>query len=158
MLSGGPARNGSSRRAGPPNKEEGNPAGRGNRMRTAHGGALGALLGTFVVLGLAAPALSQRPPQTARPAVPRRNPLTLAGSIAAATKVSEQDVEKVLQALGPAVRDQLTRGQQVNLGGLGVFRVVQVPEHRDLVGGRPATIAATNNVEFLPAGPIVAAA
>src|ERR671932_802480 len=109
-------------------------------MLTADWGALGALLGTLVVLGLASPALSQRPPQTIPPTVPGRTPLTLAGSIAAATKVSEQDVDKVLQALGPAVRDQLIRGQQVNLNGLGVFRVVQVPEHRDLVGGRPATV------------------
>jgi nucleoid DNA-binding protein len=132
-------------------------------MRTANARARGALYGTLVAgLALAAPALSQpqpqRPPQAIPPTAPRPVKLTLAGQIAAATKVDEKDVDKVLQALGPAVAAQLTRGQQVNLPGLGTLRVVQIPEHRDLVGGRPASIAASNTVEFLPAGPIAGAA
>jgi len=44
------------------------------------------------------------------------------------------------------------------LQGLGVFRVVRVPEHRDLVDGRPAVIAATNYVDFKPFGGLVDAA
>jgi len=84
--------------------------------------------------------------------------LTLKGSIAASSKVSEENVAKVLEALGPAVRDKLASGQTVELPGLGVFRVVRVPEHRDLVNGRPATINPANYVEFVPAGGLDAAA
>src|SRR5262245_3762634 len=101
-------------------------------MRTAHGRARGALVGTLVAgLALAAPALSQpqpqRPPQVVPPSRPQPVKLSLAGQIAAATKVDEKDVDKVIQALGPAVATQLTRGQQVNLPGLGTLRIVQVP-------------------------------
>ena len=46
----------------------------------------------------------------------------------------------------------------MELKGLGTLRVVRVPEHRDLVDGRPATIPASNYVDFLPAGGLVEAA
>jgi nucleoid DNA-binding protein len=83
---------------------------------------------------------------------------TLKGRVAASSKVSEENVAKVLDALGPAIRDKLANGETVELPGLGVFRVVRVPEHRDLVNGRPATINAANYVEFVPAGGLDAAA
>jgi nucleoid DNA-binding protein len=77
---------------------------------------------------------------------------TLEGRIAAMSKVSEEDVAKVLRALGPAVTERLTNGATVEIPNLGVFRVVRVEEHKDLVYGRPATIAARQYVEYLPAG------
>jgi nucleoid DNA-binding protein len=79
-------------------------------------------------------------------------PTTLEGRIAATSKVSEEDVGKVLRALGPAVTERLASGTTVEIPNLGVFRVVRVEEHKDLVNGRPATIPAKNYVEYLPAG------
>ena len=79
---------------------------------------------------------------------------TLKSQIAKATKLEEADVDKVLKELGPAISARLARGERVDMPGLGTFRVVRIPEHRDLVQGRPATIPAVNYVEFL-AGPAV---
>jgi nucleoid DNA-binding protein len=120
-------------------------------MRKRQCWALTALLATLgVTLGLAAPVRSQRPQQP--------EPLTLAGRVAAATKMEEKDVEKMLKALGGAVRSQLTGGQSVELPGLGTLRVVRIAAHRDLVDGRPAVIPESNYVEFLPFGDLVGAA
>jgi nucleoid DNA-binding protein len=110
-------------------------------MRTTNVWALVALLGTLtLVLGLAGPALSQRPA-----------PKTLPERLVNATRLPRENVDKFLAALGPAITEHLRSGEQVQVAGLGTFRVVRVPEHRDLVDGRPATIAAGNYVEFLPA-------
>jgi nucleoid DNA-binding protein len=79
-------------------------------------------------------------------------PNTVKGRIAVATKLPEADVAKMLDALGPAVKDLLGQGQTVEVPNLGSFRIVRVPEHRDLVDGRPATIPGNNTVEFLPTG------
>jgi nucleoid DNA-binding protein len=112
--------------------------------------ALFALLATLgLVLTLPDPAQSQRPQAT---------PQTLKARIVASTKLPEADVQKMLTALGPALRDQLKQGAPVDVSGLGVFRVVRIPEHRDLVAGRPATVAASNYVEFLPSGELINAA
>jgi nucleoid DNA-binding protein len=70
----------------------------------------------------------------------------------------EEIVDAILKALGPALRAQLQAGRQVDLPGVGVFRIVQVSEYRDLVGGRPTTIPARNYVEFIPAAELVASA
>jgi nucleoid DNA-binding protein len=83
---------------------------------------------------------------------------TFLGRIAEEAQLAEEDVEKVLQAFGPAIRDELAAGKVVEMPGLGVFRVVRIPEHRDMVNGRPAVIPATNYVEFLPVEGVVAAA
>jgi nucleoid DNA-binding protein len=89
---------------------------------------------------MAAPAHSERPATKAE----------LAGAIARKSKVSEEDINKVLEALGPVIRDRLSNGETVEIAGLGTFRVVRIPEHKDMVKGRPATIEATNSVEFVP--------
>jgi nucleoid DNA-binding protein len=118
-------------------------------MRKRHWIALAALLGTAgLLLGVADPALSQRP----------EPPQTLKSRIVKATKLPEADVQKMLTALGPALRDQLKTGAQVDLPGLGVFRVVRIPDHRDLSGGRPVTVPGSNYVEFLPTGDLIRAA
>jgi nucleoid DNA-binding protein len=83
---------------------------------------------------------------------------TLKGRVAAASKVSEENVAKVLEALGPAVRDRLASGETVELPGLGTFRVVTVPEHRNLIDDRPATVNAANYVTFNPTGSLIDAA
>ncbi len=117
-------------------------------MRKAHRGALGVLLATFgLVLCWVAPARSQRPPFVD----------TLSKELARATDVDEEDVDKVLAALGPALAQQIAAGREVNLRGLGTFRVVRIPENKDLFDGRPATIPARNYVEFLPDASIVQA-
>jgi nucleoid DNA-binding protein len=85
-------------------------------------------------------------------------PNTLKERVAAVTKLPPADVAKMLEALGPAVRDLLGQGQTVDVPNLGRFRVVRVPEHRDLVDGRPATIPPSNTVEFLPTGAFATAA
>jgi nucleoid DNA-binding protein len=83
---------------------------------------------------------------------------SLKARIAASTKLSEADVAKVLDAMGPAVKDLLGQGQIVDIPNLGTFRVVRVPEHRDMVNGRPTTIAGSNFVEFLANGKFADAA
>jgi nucleoid DNA-binding protein len=92
--------------------------------------------------------------QGARPALPN----TVKGRIAVATKLSEDEVAKVLDALGPAIRDLLGQGNTVTISNLGTFRVVRIPEHRDMVDGRPATIPGSNYIEFLATGGFAAAA
>jgi nucleoid DNA-binding protein len=120
-------------------------------MRKQHGWALTALGGALLLtLVLGSPARSQRPPQ------PRE--LSLSASVAATSGVKEEDVLKVLRALGPNVADRLARGQTVELPGVGLIRTVRIPEHRDLVDGKPAVIAATNTCDFVPTQALVGAA
>ncbi len=108
------------------------------------------------VLCLTAPAqtikIGPRPPEKGK-AKP-----TLESRVAAMTKVSEEEVVKVLRALGPALAEKINNGETVEIPGLGVFRVVRVEEHKDLVNGRPATIPAQNYIEYVPAGPLNEAA
>jgi nucleoid DNA-binding protein len=120
-------------------------------MRQRHGIALFALLGVLgLLLGLADSARSQRPGQQA--------PMPIKDRIAKEAKLKPVDVQAMLNQLGPAVQEQLRSGAQVEIAGLGTFRVVRIPEHKDMVDGKPATIGATNYVEFLPSGPLTAAA
>jgi len=106
---------------------------------------LAVLLTTLgLVLGVSEEALSQRPPA--------KKAMTLKGRIMDYSRLEEKETNKFLQAIGPAVRDLLANGQQVEVPGLGLFRIVNVPPHRDLVNGRPATIPGSNYVEFVPTG------
>jgi nucleoid DNA-binding protein len=112
--------------------------------------ALATALG--LVLAFASPAFSDK-------AAPKgKEKESLKSKVAASSKLAEEDVAKVLDALGPAIRDKLAAGEVIELPGLGVFRVVRVPDHKDMVNGRPATIAGVNSVEFLPTGGLVDAA
>jgi len=78
--------------------------------------------------------------------------------VAKKAKVKRETVAAVIEALGPAILAEIRLGRQVAVPGLGVFRVVRVPEHRDLRDGRPVTVAAVNYVEFVPAAAVAAAA
>jgi nucleoid DNA-binding protein len=120
-------------------------------MRKSHWWALAALTATLgVSLSVVTPAQSQRL------VVPKQ---TIPALVARQTKLAEEDVVKVLEALGPVIRDKLASGETVELPGMGQFRVVRIPEHKDMApGGRPITIAGVNNVEFLPVGDMVQAA
>jgi nucleoid DNA-binding protein len=102
-------------------------------------GALGALM------PLAAPAQPQKPSQK-----PRAEE-TLGQRVARESKLTEEQVARVLTAMGPAIRDELIKGKSVSLPGLGVFRVVRVGEHKDIEAGsgRPVRVPARNTVEFL---------
>lgn len=109
-------------------------------------------LGTLaVVLTLATPAHSQRQPPAEE---------TLQSRVAKTAKLSEQDVAKLLTALGPAIQEELSRGKTVTLPGLGTFRVVRIAEHTDLQvpQGKPVVVPAVNTVEFLAGGELQAAA
>lgn len=77
---------------------------------------------------------------------------SLKAGIASRAKLKEDAVEKMLKALGPTVSEMLRSGREVELPGVGVLRVVQVSEYKDLVNGHPATIPAKNYVEFVPNG------
>jgi len=104
--------------------------------------ALAALAATLgVLVPMAAPA---------QPAKPRAEE-SLGQRVARESKLSEEQVTRVLNALGPAVRDELKRGSSVSLPGLGTFRIVRVAEHKDIEAGtgRPLRVPATNTVEFL---------
>lgn len=99
----------------------------------------GAVLGLLVLLiGLSAPA-QLKPPQ---------KELTFTQRLAEGAKLSEENADKFLQVLGPAIREELKRGREVSIPGLGRFRVVRVEEHRDMQNGRPVTVPASNRVEF----------
>jgi nucleoid DNA-binding protein len=120
-------------------------------MRTRHGWALAGLCGALALAaGMTATAQPQKRP-------PREE--TLSQRVARTTRLSEKDVVRVLQELGPAVREELRRGREVSLPGLGTFRVVRVEGHRDLGrGGRPVVVPAVNTVEFLADGDMDSAA
>jgi nucleoid DNA-binding protein len=77
---------------------------------------------------------------------------TLKTRIATTTKQKEALVQQFLEALGPAMRAHLATGQSVALPGVGVFNVVRVAEHRNLVEGRVVVVPAANYIEFVPAG------
>jgi nucleoid DNA-binding protein len=81
--------------------------------------------------------------------------LTLQQRVAKAAKVSEESANRMFDALGPAIREELRRGKSVSIPGLGTFRVVRVAEHKDLKNGRPVTIPASNTIEFLGEGDAV---
>jgi nucleoid DNA-binding protein len=84
---------------------------------------------------------------------------TLTQRLARRTALSEQNVQRLMAALGPAIREELEKGRQVNLPGLGAFRVVRVQQHRDMVeGGRPVIVPATNTIEFLATGEAITSA
>ena len=102
----------------------------------------GALVLVALVVAVAA---SAQPPGAAK--VP-----TLKARVAFTTKQKEELVTKFLEALGPAIREQLAAGRSVALPGVGVFSVVRVAEHRNLVEGRVVVVRATNYIEFVPAG------
>jgi nucleoid DNA-binding protein len=104
--------------------------------------ALAALAATLgVLMPMAAPA---------QPAKPRAEE-TLGQRLARESRLTQDQVARVLEALGPAVRDELKKGNTVSLPGLGTFRVVRVAEHKDIEAGtgRPLRIPARNTVEFL---------
>jgi nucleoid DNA-binding protein len=122
-------------------------------MRKRQHLALGVLLGVIAgAWGYASMAYSQPPP----PPNPREE--TLPQRVARLAKLSEADANRFLTVLGPAIREELSRGREIALPGLGAFRVVRVAEHRDLRNGRPVVIPAVNTVEFLPEGGTLEAA
>jgi nucleoid DNA-binding protein len=120
-------------------------------MKRAYG-ALAGLGGILVVLALTAEAqeVVTRPPP--------KPPGSFKSEIAKAAKLKEETVDQVFRALGPAFTAQLAAGRQVELPGIGTFRVVRVDAHRDMVGGRPVTIPARSYVEYAPAGDVNTAA
>ena len=119
-------------------------------MRTRHLLALGGLLGAAAVLAtLTVPARSEKPSER------ESREKTFTERLAERAKLSEENAARFYQALGPVIREELRNGRQVNIPGLGTFRVVRVEEHRDLKGGRPVVIPAMNTVEFLSSGELL---
>ena len=102
-------------------------------MRKLHMWAAAAVLGAVVaVLAFAAPRAGQAgPADKDKPAAkdkPKEKPTTLQGRIAADTKLSEEDVDKVLAALGPAIRDD--RGSRRQSGTAGPRRLPRRSDSR----------------------------
>src|SRR5712692_6955095 len=111
-------------------------------MRNARWLALAILLGAMGLVAGQSTTKSAKPRDTKGDAIPQR--------IAKETKLTEEQVNKVWTAIGPAIRDDLHRGKSVDVPGLGTFRVVRVAEHKDMVaGGRPVVVPAFNTVEFV---------
>jgi len=110
-------------------------------MFRKHGIALGLLLGLLgLLISSTAPAQSPTKPPAKE---------TLVQRLARTAKLTEEQAERAFQMIGPAIRDELTKGNTVGVPGLGSFRVVRVAEHKDLRNGRPTAIPAANRVEFL---------
>jgi nucleoid DNA-binding protein len=98
------------------------------------------LAGLGLLLAVGTPAHSQRPARAE----------SFTQRLAKKAGVTEDSATRVFTALGPLIREELSRGNEVSVPGLGSFRVVQVAEHKDLRNGRPVTIPAENTIEFLP--------
>jgi nucleoid DNA-binding protein len=113
-------------------------------------GVLGA---AFLTIG---PAITAEP--VVKPGATPKRAETFAGKIAKASGVSEEDVNKVLRALPGVVKDEIRQGKNVSISGLGSFRIVKLPEYRDLKDGKPVIIPPHNSVEFQPAGDLADAA
>jgi nucleoid DNA-binding protein len=107
--------------------------------------------------GLAALIVTLAVTAEAQVPAPKKLP-DLKTSVAKSAKLKVEMVEKMFTALGPAIREQLRAGKEIELPGVGTFRVVRVNAYRDLVAGMPATIPARNYVEFVPASELNTAA
>jgi nucleoid DNA-binding protein len=119
-------------------------------MRLNRKWVIGGMIGvTGLLLGFAGGAYSQR--RTVVDPLNKR--------LAAMSGVEEEAVAKVLKALGPTLAASMNKGGTETVEGLGTFKVVRIPEHRDLAeGGRPITVPAANFVVFTPDGDVVRAA
>jgi nucleoid DNA-binding protein len=118
-------------------------------MRKSRWGALAALIGTLAVgLLWTTPARSQRAPVLG----------PLPDEFARQSRLKPEDAVRALNTLGPVVSQQIAAGREATVPGLGVFRVVNIPQHVNLIDGRPTTIPARNIIEFLPDGAVTRAA
>jgi nucleoid DNA-binding protein len=128
-------------------------------MQKRHWLAYGVITGSLgLILGWSAPVLSQKAgPVKDSPRKPAVNE-TFNQRVAKGAKLSAEEVARVLKALGPVIREDLAKGQSVNLPDLGSFRIVRVEKHKDLVDGVPTSIPASNYVEFIPSGGLSEAA
>jgi nucleoid DNA-binding protein len=118
--------------------------------------------GLILFLGLVGLAYSQprpTPPQGAAKA-PGGTGLPLAVRLAARTKLPEKTVQTVLDALGPAVLAEIAAGGTDSIPRLGGFRVVRIPEHKDMERGtgRVLNVPGKNYIVFDPEGQAESAA
>jgi nucleoid DNA-binding protein len=95
---------------------------------------------------------------SATAAPPAQRDESFVGRVSKASGVSQEDVAKVLRALAGPLKDDLRQGKSVGLNGVGTFRIVKLPEYRDLKDGKPVIIPPRNSVEFQPAGDLAEAA
>lgn len=71
--------------------------------------------------------------------------------IATRTKFKTATVEKMLEQMGPAIKEQLRAGRVVAIDGVGTFQVVRIQAYKDINrNGEPVLVPARNYVEFLP--------
>jgi nucleoid DNA-binding protein len=111
------------------------------------------LSGLFATLGMAL--VLATPVQSQRPLAKE----TLGQRLARLSESTEQQADRFLAVLGPALQEELKSGNEVKLQGLGTLRIVRIPEHKDMAtGGRPIIVPATNTVEFLAEEAIAEAA
>jgi nucleoid DNA-binding protein len=84
----------------------------------------------------------------------RKRAETLPQRLAREAQLSEKQADKVLEVLGPIIRDELTQGRTVTLQGLGTFEIVRVAGHKDIEfgTGRVEHIPARNTIVFLASG------
>src|SRR5581483_8888953 len=102
-------------------------------MRIRQQLALGVLLGMIAgALGFASLAYSQTPVQidSQPPGPSAQREESLPQHLARNAKLSEVQANRFLQALGPTIREELSKGKEVVIPGLGTFRIVRVAEHR----------------------------
>ncbi len=78
------------------------------------------------------------------------NKTELVAAIAEKTELSKKDSEKALKAFVEVVKEQLTKGDKIQLVGFGTFEVSQraAREGRNPSTGKPMKIAATKAPKF----------
>src|SRR5207248_5273495 len=96
---------------------------------------LAAALVALVVLPVLAqnvPIPGQYVPGSVTPLPPNPPGLgSIAGAIAKKTGLTEEQVNAVIRELGPAMSDQLARGQGFEIPGAGSFRMIRIAGHRE---------------------------
>lgn len=83
---------------------------------------------------------------------PVQDPKTFLGRLAIKAGVSEGEARSLLEELGPAIADELKKGNQVQLPGLGKFRMVKRPGYTafDEITGKQHIVPASVGVDYQP--------
>jgi nucleoid DNA-binding protein len=78
----------------------------------------------------------------------RPRPKTPQQKLATAANLTEEQATRAYEAFGSVVVSELSEGKVVNVPNLGTFRLVRIPDYKDIRDTRPVTTPAHNVIEF----------